>query len=124
MSAKYVNLIWSTPSDNGSAILHYELQRKTGDEEFTAVMTPPETMETTWRDEEVELGTEYVYRLRAVNEDGNADWSEELSATPRVPPSADQGEATLAEGRYGLRRVFAADTERWRQRRRRWRSCG
>ena len=41
--------------------------------------------ETTWRDEDVELNTTYLYRLRAVNEDGSAAWSEEVSATPRVP---------------------------------------
>ena len=112
VTATYVDLLWTAPSDNGSALLRYELERKTGEEEFTAVMTPPETMETTWRDEEVDLGTEYVYRLRAVNEDGNADWSEELSATPRVPPSLE-GEATppralrFAEGFAATRSVGA-----------------
>ena len=81
----YVDLRWTTPQDNGSPITAYELERKAGDEEFTAVGEPPEVEETTWRDEDVELNTTYVYRLRAVNEDGSAAWSEEVSATPRVP---------------------------------------
>ncbi len=81
----YVDLRWTTPQDNSSPITAYELERKTVDEAFTAVDEPPEVEETTWRDEEVELNTTYVYRLRAVNEDGSAAWSEEVSATPRVP---------------------------------------
>ncbi len=81
----YVDLRWTTPQDNGSPITAYELERKAGDEAFTAVEEPPEAEETTWRDEDVELNTTYVYRLRAVNEDGSAAWSEEVSATPRVP---------------------------------------
>ena len=81
----YVDLRWTTPQDNGNPITAYELERKAGDEAFTAVGEPPEVEETTWRDEEVELNTTYVYRLRAVNEDGSAAWSEEVSATPRVP---------------------------------------
>ena len=81
----YVDLRWTTPQDNGSPITAYELERKAGDEAFTAVGEPPELEETTWRDEDVELNTTYVYRLRAVNEDGSAAWSEEVSATPRVP---------------------------------------
>ena len=81
----YVDLSWTTPQDNSSPITAYELERKAGDEAFTAVGEPPEVDETTWRDEDVELNTTYVYRLRAVNEDGSAAWSEEVSATPRVP---------------------------------------
>ena len=81
----YVDLRWTTPQDNSSPITAYELERKAGDEAFTAVEEPPEAEETTWRDEDVELNTTYVYRLRAVNEDGSAAWSEEVSATPRVP---------------------------------------
>ena len=81
----YVDLRWTTPQDNGNPITAYELERKADDEAFTAVGEPPEVEETTWRDEDVELNTTYVYRLRAVNEDGSAAWSEEVSATPRVP---------------------------------------
>ena len=81
----YVDLRWTTPQDNSSPITAYELERKAGDEAFTAVDEPPKVEETTWRDEDVEVNTTYVYRLRAVNEDGSAAWSEEVSATPRVP---------------------------------------
>ena len=81
----YVDLRWTTPQDNSSPITAYELERKTVDEAFTAVDEPPEVEETTWRDEDVELNTTYVYRLRTVNEDGPAVWSEEISATPSVP---------------------------------------
>ena len=81
----YADLRWTTPQDNSSPITAYELERKAGDEAFTAVEEPPEAEETTWRDEDVEVNTTYVYRLRAVNEDGSAAWSEEVSATPRVP---------------------------------------
>ena len=81
----YVDLRWTTPQDNGSPITAYELEHKAGDEAFTAVGEPPGVEETTWRHEDVELNTTYVYRLRAVNEDGSAAWPEEVSATPRVP---------------------------------------
>ena len=90
----YVDLRWTTPQDNSSPITAYELERKAGDEAFTAVGEPPEVDETTWRDEDVELNTTYVYRLRAVNEDGSAAWPEEVSATPRVPVVIIGGGAT------------------------------
>ena len=90
----YVDLRWTTPQDNSSPITAYELERKAGDEAFTAVAEPPEVEETTWRDEDVELNTTYVYRLRAVNEDGAAAWSEEVSATPAVPAVFSGGGAT------------------------------
>ena len=111
-SITYVDLRWTPPSDNGSPVTAYELERRSGDEDFAAVMTPPDVAETTWRDEEVELNTRYTYRLRAVNEDGTADWSEEISAIPHIPPPDEDEEPAVRapvfeDGFRTERRVFA-----------------
>ena len=110
-SITYVDLRWTPPSDNGSPVTAYELERRSGDEDFAAVMTPLDVAETTWRDEEVELNTRYTYRLRAVNEDGTADWSEEISAIPHIPPSDEDREPAarvpvFEDGFRTERRVF------------------
>ena len=111
-SITYVDLRWTPPSDNSSPVTAYELERRSGDEDFAAVMTPPDVAETTWRDEEVELNTRYTYRLRAVNEDGRADWSEEISAIPHIPPPDEDTEPAartpvFEDGFRAVRRVFA-----------------
>ena len=88
-----VDLSWSAPGDNGSAITLYELERKSGTDDFTSVFPGPGSTATSYRDNDVVNGTEYVYQLRAVNVDGEATWSNEAKATPGVaqPPVATRG---------------------------------
>ncbi len=83
----HIDVTWSPPDDNGSAITGYELERKAGTDDYASVFPQPPQGTTSHRDEDVSEGTEYTYRLRAVNEDGEAEWSNEATATTRETPA-------------------------------------
>ena len=77
----FIELSWSWPSDNGSPITRYELERKEESESYALVSPDPSVAATTYRDSQVSAGTTYTYQLRAVNADGDAEWSNEATAT-------------------------------------------
>ena len=84
----HINLSWSRPADNGSPITAYELERKEEGGTYAPVSPPPAVSATTYLDNQVSDGTTYTYQLRAINADGEAEWSNESTATPGVtnPP--------------------------------------
>ena len=84
--SSYIELSWRRPSDNGSSITRYELQRKEGGEDYADFSPAPSASATSYRDNQVTTDKTYTYQLRAVNEDGEADWSNEASATVGVKP--------------------------------------
>ena len=90
----HIDLSWSAPGDNGSPLTRYELERKSGTDVFLP-LTPPDPAALFYRDEDVEEDTEYTYRLRAVNADGEPEWSNETTAsrseTPTVITSGGDG---------------------------------
>ena len=82
----HIDLTWSAPSGNGSPITSYELERKAGADDYIR-LTGPDPKALSYRDEDVVEDTEYTYRLRAINEDGEAEWSNDPSSSLRaVPP--------------------------------------
>ena len=83
----FIELSWSRPSDNGSPITRYELERKEESESYALVSPDPSVAASTYRDSQVSTGTTYTYQLRAVNADGDAEWSNEATATARVTPT-------------------------------------
>ena len=83
--AGHINLTWSAPGDNGSAITRYELERKAGTDDYLP-LTPPNPAALFYRDDTAEEDTDYTYRLRAINDDGEAEWSNEPTAKLRVTP--------------------------------------
>ena len=85
-SAAFIELSWARPSNNGSPITRYELERKEAGESYALVTPEPSVAATTYRDSQVSAGTTYTYQLRAVNADGDAEWSNEATATARVAP--------------------------------------
>ena len=82
----FIELSWARPSDNGNPITRYELERKEAGESYALVNPEPGVAATTYRDSQVSAGTTYTYQLRAVNADGDAEWSNEATATARVTP--------------------------------------
>ena len=84
----HIDLSWSRPVDNGSSITAYELERKEEGGTYAPVSPPPAVSATTYLDNQVSDGTTYTYQLRAINADGEAEWSNESTATPGVtsPP--------------------------------------
>ena len=82
----FIELSWARPSDNGSPITRYELERKEAGESYALVTPGPSVAATTYLDSQVSAGTTYTYQLRAVNDDGDAEWSNEATATARETP--------------------------------------
>ena len=80
-SVDFIELSWATPADNGSPITRYELERKEAGESYVPINPGPSAAATTYLDSQVSAGTTYTYQLRAVNTDGNAEWSNEATAT-------------------------------------------
>ena len=85
-ASAHIDVRWSTPGDNGSPITRYELERKEAGESYALVAPGPSATATTYRDSQVSAGTTYTYQLRAVNADGDAEWSNEATATARATP--------------------------------------
>ena len=86
-SAAFIELSWARPSDNGSPITRYELERKEAGESYALVSPGPGVAATTYRDSQVSAGTTYTYQLRPVNADGDGQWSDEATATARETPT-------------------------------------
>ena len=82
-ASTHIDLRWSAPGDNGSPITRYELERKKDGGSYALVSPGPGVAATTYRDSQVSVGTTYTYQLRAVNADGDAEWSNEATATAR-----------------------------------------
>ena len=82
----FIELSWATPADNGSPITRYELERKEAGESYVPINPGPSAAATTYLDSQVPAGTTYTYQLRAVNADGDAEWSNEATATARETP--------------------------------------
>lgn len=85
-STPYIELSWGS---SGNA-LYYELQQKTGDNKFqTRIILDKETK---FEDYFVSRGAAYTYRVRAINDYGRSDYSNEVTvsvkpteAVPDVP---------------------------------------
>ena len=85
-ASSHIDVTWSSPGDNGNPITRYEMERKEAGESYVLVTPAPGVAATTYRDSQVSAGTTYTYQLRAVNADGNAEWSNEATATARETP--------------------------------------
>ena len=85
-TSAHIDLRWSTPGDNGNPITRYELDRKEEGQNYSLVTPGPGVAAITYRDTEVTAGTTYTYQLRAINADGDAEWSNEQTATVKNPP--------------------------------------
>ena len=104
-SVAFIELSWARPSDNGSPITRYELERKEAGESYALVTPGPSVAATTYRDSQVSAGTTYTYQLRAVNADGDGEWSNEATATaretsppPPPPPPPSNRPPVFADG--------------------------
>ena len=101
-ASTHIDVTWSTPGDNGSPITRYELQRREAGESYAPVTPGPRLATATFRDSQVSTGTTYTYQLRAVNADGDGEWSNEATAAAVYdgPPAAPQAPTNLtARGR-------------------------
>ena len=83
VSSSRIDLIWQAgPSDSTA----FEIERKTENGIFTLITTVDADAKR-YSDTVLEPGTGYTYRVRAINEVGNSDWSNPVTlATPSTTP--------------------------------------
>ena len=89
-----VTLSWNTPIDNGGAVITgYKIASATSSNVFGAFIDIPESDETTNTHTVTGLinGQTYAFKILAVNSEGDGDESNEVSATPNTPPTANAG---------------------------------
>ena len=109
----HIELSWSAPVDNGSPVTRYELERKAGTDDFLP-LTPPDPAALFYRDEDAEEDTEYTYRLRAINEDGEAEWSNDPSSSLRAVPPPPPPNTGGGGGGFGPAPVAPSFTDGFR----------
>jgi hypothetical protein len=84
-----VDITWTDQSDNESG---FRLERKNGAGGSWAQIATPEADATSFGDTGLDPATEYLYRIRACNDDGCSALSSEASVTTNdVPPEAPAG---------------------------------
>ena len=105
-SDRALRVRFSTPDDNGSAITRFEVQHKSGAQNWSStrqvsVTSSPATISP------LVNGTAYDVRVRAVNARGNGEWSPVV----RTTPGAGEQRYTAA-GRYNFTWPWAATKAR------------
>ena len=89
-------LTWDPPSDGGSPITEYRMQRKRGNQAWGNWWSIPdsgvgEDSEKSFSpSSNINNGTVYKVRLKAVNSNGQSANSAEISVTPSTPPLYEQ----------------------------------
>ena len=82
-----VTVAWDAPaSDGGEAVSRYTVEY--ADNSAFTNSTTGDSTTTSLKTGQLTLGTEYHFRVRAVNAVGNSAWSATVTATPRKPPGA------------------------------------
>ena len=102
-----VSVRWTEPFNGGSPILAYTLEWKSGAQSYISSRSRITTADQRSLDiGGLTNGTQYTFRVRAVNANGNSEWSSEAVATPfatvpgapglRLDAGRGQIEATIA----------------------------
>ena len=100
-----ITLSWSAPADGGSSITSYTVEYSDGSSTSTATASG-----TTWTHSDPTLGTEYEYKVRAVNSAGDGPWSDAAKATAYTAPAQVTGlGATASNGAITLSWSAPAD---------------
>jgi transcriptional regulator CtsR len=82
ISSSQINLTWQ---DNSSDETGFKIERKTGSGSYSQIATIGAGV-TSYSNSGLSTSTTYYYRVRAYNDAGNSDYSNEASATTLPPP--------------------------------------
>lgn len=97
ISSSEINLVWT---DNAEDEVEFQLERSdiSDSSGFVNIDSPAANTES-FSDSGLTPDTQYWYRIRATNEDGNSNWSNIATATTtkRIPPTG--GRTLLGAGR-------------------------
>ena len=106
-NANTIELTWTEPADNGSAIIRYELDwSPNGTPDSWIRLSDPSVSDNSYTNGGLDPGTERYYRIRAVNgaTPGEGSWSTVRSAKtpPAVPAAPDLRAAANGENAIEL----------------------
>ena len=83
-----LDVSWTAPEDSGTSdVSGYVVQWKSGGDDFSAD-NQSSSDGTSANFDDLTRGTAYTFRVAAVSDDGQSDWSDEASASPGTTPGA------------------------------------
>ena len=111
LSDTEIDLAWTAPSDNGSPIIGYQIERESPiGGGFSIIVDNTGTTATTYSDNEMISGTQYNYRVSVINGIGIGDASNESDAiTFDVPDAPTDLTTTLISTQIDLSWSTPAD---------------
>jgi len=74
-STSVLGLTWSTPAANGAAITGYKIERSLDNSSWSTVSADTGNTNTSYSDTGLSSGTQYYYRVSAINSNGNGSAS-------------------------------------------------
>ena len=107
-----IDLSWSAPDDDGDEeITGYKIERKeAGERNYAVIKADTRSDSTTYEDRDgIETGTTYLYRVSAINDDGQSDPSAEDTA--RTTESSKGYEQVVPEEPRSLTADDISDSE-------------
>ena len=91
-----LDVSWTAPEDSGTSdVTGYVVQQKSGDDDYSE--DNQTSVDGTSTNFGLTKGTTYTFRVAAVSDDGQSDWSDEASGSPGTVPGA-VGDFTVTAG--------------------------
>ena len=96
-----LDVSWTAPEDSGTSdVTGYVVQSKSGDDEYSED-NQSSAEDTSANFPDLAKGDTYTFRVAAVSDDGQSDWSDEASATIPEAPGAPTGVEVAISGEDG-----------------------
>ncbi len=105
-----LDVSWTAPEDSGTSdVTGYVVQWKSGDDDYSEDNQSDAT-DTSATVDGLTQGDTYTFRVAAVSDDGQSDWSDEASGNPAVAPGL-VGELTSTPGNSTLTLSWTAPAD-------------